>query len=340
MSIVMVGPFPGPFDRTHYSDSSGEHPTGQSCPPEARAPALRQPGPYLGMLHEQEPSGTPGTLHDGVAYSAVMQTDIGAPPPAYIPTWQEPQPETPPEPPRPDRAAPSAKSKWDQPRPEGGPVVAVVIVIVAVVVVVDVVVTGRDDRGPVADDRGRRAGGAARSGATRRRRLDAVGAAHRPDDVRTNADIGGRRCHGGHVDLAGGGGGGIQPDGCSRRRGDRTRRPGPPERPGVRADGIARCGRLAGLVCGGRDCRGRLRAGGQDHRQHGPARGDQRSRRPHRRPGGVGGRPGRGCGARALREDPAVAARPRGEDRVRLGAGQRRYGCSVGRPGGPATTAS
>ncbi|XP_075524825.1 uncharacterized protein LOC142557101 isoform X2 [Dermacentor variabilis] len=111
MSIVMVGPFPGPFDRTHYSDSSGEHPTGQSCPPEARAPALRQPGPYLGMLHEQEPSGTPGTLHDGVAYSAVMQTDIGAPPPAYIPTWQEPQPETPPEPPRPDRAAPSAKSK-------------------------------------------------------------------------------------------------------------------------------------------------------------------------------------------------------------------------------------
>ncbi|XP_050031960.1 uncharacterized protein [Dermacentor andersoni] len=113
MSIVMVGPFPGPFDRTHYSDSSGEHTTDreQSRPPKARAPALRQPGPYLRMLQEQEPAGTPGTPHDGVAYSAVMQTDTGAPPPAYIPTWQEPQPETPPEPPRPDRAAPSAKSK-------------------------------------------------------------------------------------------------------------------------------------------------------------------------------------------------------------------------------------
>ncbi|XP_065298583.2 pneumococcal serine-rich repeat protein-like [Dermacentor albipictus] len=113
MSIVMVGPFPGPFDRTHYSDSSGEHPTGrqQPCPPMARAPALRQPGPYLGVLQEQEPAGTPGTPHDGVAYSAVMQTDAGAPPPAYIPTCQEPQPETPPEPPGPYRAAPSAKSK-------------------------------------------------------------------------------------------------------------------------------------------------------------------------------------------------------------------------------------
>lgn len=107
----MVGPFPGPFDRTHYSDSSSENQTDpqQSRPPKAQAPAPRQPGPHLGMLLEQEPSRTPGAPHDGVAYSAVMQTDSGAPSPA--PTYQEPLPESPPEPPRPRRAASLAKSK-------------------------------------------------------------------------------------------------------------------------------------------------------------------------------------------------------------------------------------
>ncbi|KAL1425855.1 hypothetical protein MTO96_018837 [Rhipicephalus appendiculatus] len=115
MSIVMVGPFPGPFDRSHYSDSSSGNPTdAQPRPPRAQGLGQRPPrppGPYLSVLQEQETPRTSGTPRDNVAYSAV-RTDYGAPPPVCVPTRsREPRHESLPEPPRPLRGVAFLKRK-------------------------------------------------------------------------------------------------------------------------------------------------------------------------------------------------------------------------------------
>ncbi|KAH7976097.1 hypothetical protein HPB52_008638 [Rhipicephalus sanguineus] len=87
MSIVMVGPFPGPFDRTHYSDSSSENPNdARQRRPGAQGFQQRPPPPppplepYLSLLQEQGTPRTSGTPRDSVAYSSV-RTDSGAPSP-------------------------------------------------------------------------------------------------------------------------------------------------------------------------------------------------------------------------------------------------------------------
>ncbi|KAL3198159.1 hypothetical protein MRX96_014500 [Rhipicephalus microplus] len=112
MSIVMVGPFPGPFDRSHYSDScSGNPPDVQPRPPNAQGLGQRPPrppDPHLALL--KEPPRTSGTPRDVVAYSTA-RTNYGAPSKAYAPMpSRESRHESLPEPPRPRRA--SLKRKW------------------------------------------------------------------------------------------------------------------------------------------------------------------------------------------------------------------------------------
>ncbi|KAH8029440.1 hypothetical protein HPB51_000434 [Rhipicephalus microplus] len=109
MSIVMVGPFPGPFDRSHYSDSCSGNPTdAQPRPPNAQGLGQRpsRPSdPHLALLKEQEPPRTSRTPRDVVAYSTV-RTNYGAPSKAYAPMpSRESRHESLPEPPRPRRAS-------------------------------------------------------------------------------------------------------------------------------------------------------------------------------------------------------------------------------------------
>ncbi|XP_075728923.1 uncharacterized protein LOC142771332 [Rhipicephalus microplus] len=109
MSIVMVGPFPGPFDRSHYSDSCSGNPTdAQPRPPYAQGLGQRpsRPSdPHLALLKEQEPPRTSRTPRDVIAYSTV-RTNYGAPSKAYAPMpSRESRHESLPEPPRPRRAS-------------------------------------------------------------------------------------------------------------------------------------------------------------------------------------------------------------------------------------------
>ncbi|KAH8031698.1 hypothetical protein HPB51_020077 [Rhipicephalus microplus] len=109
MSIVMVGPFPGPFDRSHYSDSCSGNPTDlQPRPSNAQGLGQRPPrppDPHLALLKEQELPRTSRTPRDVVAYSTV-RTNYGAPSKAYAPMpSRESRHEFLPEPPRPRRAS-------------------------------------------------------------------------------------------------------------------------------------------------------------------------------------------------------------------------------------------
>ncbi|XP_049513874.1 probable serine carboxypeptidase CPVL [Dermacentor silvarum] len=185
MPVIMVGP----VDRSDYSDSHSESPTDSDYPsPKARAPAQRPPPSYFIMLQKQIAVWAPGTPHGSVACSAVP-TDFGAPSPVYMWTCQGPRPESLQEPAVQRNEAALVKSNWHKPGPEAGPVVEFVVFVVVVVVIV-VVVVARDDQHHVADVSVDRLGGAPRTAATQRRRLDGAEAVHSPDDDRTHASNG------------------------------------------------------------------------------------------------------------------------------------------------------
>ncbi|KAL3198157.1 hypothetical protein MRX96_014498 [Rhipicephalus microplus] len=110
MSVVMVGPFPGPFDRSHYSDSCSGEPDRRPAAPIQRSrsgaatAAAARPAPRFA-----EGAGAAADVRnvhrDVVAYSTVRK-DYGASSPAYAPMPnREPRHESLPEPPRPRRAS-------------------------------------------------------------------------------------------------------------------------------------------------------------------------------------------------------------------------------------------
>ncbi|XP_077495872.1 uncharacterized protein LOC144106803 isoform X1 [Amblyomma americanum] len=89
MSITMVGPYPGPFDRTHYSDSSSDsHKDRSQGHPRPTAPSKPRSQPRT-----PERSSQP-VPHDSVAYS---QSDSAAAlvPALSPPTYPQPSPSEP-----------------------------------------------------------------------------------------------------------------------------------------------------------------------------------------------------------------------------------------------------